>query len=282
MPSLVNLKTRISSVTSTQKVIKAMELVASSKIKKARIRATEIDFFQKIIIQSMNELPNYLQYNKLIKNNKNGKDLYIVITSDMGLCGPYNNNVTKFFLNEVKNSNDFETIVLGTKGVKKISYENINITKKIVNYNKEKEIDLAETILDFIKEKLKNNTLKSIKIIYTNFINPLQQEVQIIDLLDEEKLHGDSKNLKTIEIESDEKEVFNELFQQYILGTIYSSLLKSLASEHSYRRNSMDTANTNSLELIDKLHLELNRIRQSAITQEISEIIGGSESTKKE
>lgn len=282
MPSLVNLKTRISSVTSTQKVIKAMELVASSKIKKARIRATEIDFFQKIIIQSMNELPNYLQYNKLIKNNKNGKDLYIVITSDMGLCGPYNNNVTKFFLNEVKNSSNFETIVLGTKGVKKISYENINITKKIVNYNKEKEIDLAETILDFIKEKLKNNTLKSIKIIYTNFINPLQQEVQMIDLLDEKKLHGDSKNLKTIEIESDEKEVFNELFQQYILGTIYSSLLKSLASEHSYRRNSMDTANTNSLELIDKLHLELNRIRQSAITQEISEIIGGSESTKKE
>lgn len=284
MPSLVNLKTRLSSVSSTQKVIKAMELVASAKIKKARNKAKEIDFFQQMILDSMSELQGYLQFNDFLKKNQNGQDIYLIITSDMGLCGAYNANVLKFYMNEINNKEKtaYQTLVLGSKGVKKLDYENIDILKKIVNYGNQDELDVATDIAGEIKKKITKGEVRSIKIIYTNYLNPLLQEVEMIDLLDATLYKTETKKLKAIEIEPSSKEVFEELFSQYALGAIYGALLKSLASEHSYRRNSMDSANTNSLELIEKLNLELNRARQSAITQEISEIIGGSESSKKE
>lgn len=282
MASLNSLKARLSSVTSTQKVVKAMELVASSKIRKAREKAQNVKFFQETIENSMNALNNYVEYNNIIRKNIDGKVMYVVITSDMGLAGPYNINVIKRYLAEVKGTENFETIVIGGRGQRTIEYTGHPIEKSIVNYSNEDEFTIAQEITDTILPEWEKHELSAIKIIYTDFITPLQQEVKVLDLLDASLWQKETKQLEDIEIEPDPNQVFQVMFEQYILALVYTTLLKSLASEHSYRRNSMDTANTNSLELIDELNLELNRIRQSMITQEITEIIGGSESSKKE
>lgn len=282
MASLNSLKARLSSVTSTQKVVKAMELVASSKIRKAREKAQNVKFFQETIENSMNALNNYVEYNNIIRKNIDGKVMYVVITSDMGLAGPYNINVIKRYLAEVKGTENFETIVVGGRGQRTIEHAGHPIEKSIVNYSSEDELAIAQDITNTILPEWKNHELSAIKIIYTDFITPLQQEVKVLDLLDASLWQKETRQLEDIEIEPDPNQVFQVMFEQYILALVYTTLLKSLASEHSYRRNSMDTANTNSLELIDELNLELNRVRQSMITQEITEIIGGSESSKKE
>ncbi len=281
MSSLINLKTRLSSVSSTQKVIKAMELVASSKIKKAREKANSVDLFCKTIEESISDIVSYSQVDKILKRKQEGSDLYLIITSDMGLCGPYNTNVIKEFTKQTKEEENYQTIVLGNKGYKKLVYNNEEIMKSFINFSNQDEYELAKEITEIIIEKWGKNEVKNIKIIYTEFINPIKQEVAVLDVFDPEKFSG-KEYKREVTIEPSEEVVFPALFKQYVLGLVYSTLLKSLASEHSYRRNSMDTANKNSLELIDKLGLELNRIRQAMITQEISEIIGGSESSKKE
>lgn len=281
MSSLINIKTRLSSVSSTQKVIKAMELVASSKIKKAREKANAVSLFSETIEASLKDMSFYRQYNELLKSKKDGYTLYIAITSDMGLCGAYNTNVIKEYFKQVKDEDNYKTIILGNKGYKKLTYNKIDVMESFINYSNLDEYKLAKDITDIIMEKWENNEIKDIKIVYTEFVNPIKQEVAVIDLFGSEVFKENLTN-KDVTIEPGVEEVFPVLFRQYLLGIIYSSILKSLASEHSYRRNSMDTANKNSLELIDKLGLELNRVRQSMITQEISEIIGGSESSKKE
>ncbi len=281
MSSLINLKTRLSSVSSTQKVIKAMELVASSKIKKAREKANSVDLFCKTIEQSMSDIASYSQVDKMLKKKQDGYDLYLIITSDMGLCGPYNINVIKEFTKQIQTEDNYQTIVLGNKGYKKMFYNKQEIMKSFVNYSNLDEYELSKEITEIIIDKWKKNEVKNIKIIYTEFINPIQQEVEVLDIFNQEQFTT-KKFKREVTVEPSEEVVFPILFEQYILGLVYSTLLKSLASEHSYRRNSMDTANKNSLELIDKLGLELNRVRQAMITQEISEIIGGSESSKKE
>ncbi len=281
MSSLINLKTRLSSVSSTQKVIKAMELVASSKIKKAREKANSVDLFCKTIEQSISDISSYTQVDKMLRKKDDGYDLYLVITSDMGLCGAYNTNVMKEFNKQIKDVKNYQTIVLGNKGYKKMAYNQQEVMESFINFSNLDEFELAKEITEVIIDKWKKNEVKDIKIIYTKFINPIKQEVAVLDIFDSENF-SNKKSKREVTIEPSEEVVFPALFHQYVLGLVYSTLLKSLASEHSYRRNSMDTANKNSLELIDKLGLELNRVRQSMITQEISEIIGGSESSKKE
>ncbi len=283
MSSLNSLKTRLNSVKSTQKVIKAMELVASSKIKKAKEKAISVKQFQDTVEKSINDLVCYSQYENILKQKQGGYELYIVITSDLGLCGGYNINVIKEYEKNIANlsDNEYKTVVLGSKGYKKIVYNNYPVMEKIVNYENRDELELAKDISKIIMEKWNNNEVKEIKIVYTDYINPISQVAKTIDLF-KQKTFEKGQYTKEVDIEPSQEVVFPVLFEQYITSLLYSTILKSLASEHSYRRNSMDSANKNSLELIDDLSVEINRERQSIITQEISEIIGGSEASKKE
>lgn len=281
MSSLVSLKTRLSSVSSTQKVIKAMDLVASSKIKKAREKAQAVEAYSEVLEQSLKKMHSYDAYEKLLRKKENGYNLYIVISSDLGLCGAYNTNIIKEFEKAVENDDNYKIITLGSKGYNKLRYADYEIMDKFIDFGKEEEWSLAKKISNKIIDKWKKNEIKNIKIVYTEFINPLLQEPQVVDIFSQEALIKEGFK-KDIVVEPSIETVFPKIFEQYILGLIYACILKALASEHAYRRNSMDAANKNSLELMDKLSLEVNRIRQSMITQEITEIIGGSEASKKE
>lgn len=280
MATLIKTKTRMSSAKSTQKVIKAMELVASSKIKAARESAQGIEFYHSATIDAFNSLYSYSEIrDSLIQKDAKEKTLYIVFTSDMGLCGAYNSNVLKEFHNHSKDVQDYETIVVGTKGISKLKYEGVEIYKEYHEGDFKTDYELSTEISRNIHDLFMNKEINNVKIILTKFKNPIMQYVEVLDLFNLDNIIKQEGPAKVLSVETvdDEAVIFNQLIEMYISSQVYYALLNSKASEYAMRRSSMETANKNSLELIDKLNLEINRLRQSIITQEIAEIVGGSE-----
>ncbi len=284
MASLIESKRRVASVSTTQKVIKAMEMVASSKVKKARDKAKDGEFFFKSTLFALASVYNNDEMrNTIFPVDNDDCTLVIAITSDMGLCGAYNSNVNKEVVNTLNALDSYKTIIVGKKGINKLKYEGFSVDHAIADAGSRDEREVSDEIMSIITSYLSEKKINNIKIVYTDFVNPIVQVVKTIDMSDlSENLEQTESTSSVVEIEPSIEEVFDVLFEVFIGGTIYSSLLQSFASEHSFRRNSMEAANKNSLELIDKLNIEMNRIRQAMITQEITEIIGGSEVLNKE
>ncbi len=284
MASLIESKRRVASVSTTQKVIKAMEMVASSKVKKARDKAKNGEFFFKSTLFALASVYNNDEMrNTIFPVDNDDCTLVIAITSDMGLCGAYNSNVNKEVVNTLNALDSYKTIIVGKKGISKLKYEGFSVDHAIADAGSRDEREVSDEIMSIITSYLSEKKINNIKIVYTDFVNPIVQVVKTIDMSDlSENLEQTESTSGVVEIEPSIEEVFDVLFEVFIGGTIYSSLLQSFASEHSFRRNSMEAANKNSLELIDKLNIEMNRIRQAMITQEITEIIGGSEVLNKE
>ncbi len=283
MSNLIQTKERLNSTKSTQKVIKAMELVASSKIKKAKEKAlNNKDYFEQVtgIMQSIYSFEDMFSYMNLDECEDN--TLIIGITSDMGLCGAYNNNVIKKVTQLIAENDNPFVVMAGNKGVNKFNFEGISMHKAISEISRIEDFSLAKDLAEEIINLYSSKRVNKVLVVYTKFVNPIVQQVEVIDLFSLEQIEKDSLYNYDLEVDGDKKQIFNSLFIQYIYSVSYYAVLNSIASEYASRRNSMDAANNNSLELIEHLNLEMNRIRQAMITQEIAEIIGGAEALNKE
>lgn len=283
MSNLIQTKERLNSTKSTQKVIKAMELVASSKIKKAKEKAlNNKDYFEQVtgIMKSIYSFEDMFSYMNLDECEDN--TLIIGITSDMGLCGAYNNNVIKKVTQLIAENDNPLVVMAGNKGVNKFNFEGINMHKAISDISRIEDFSLAKDLAEEIINLYSSRRVNKVLVVYTKFVNPIVQQVKVIDLFSLEQIEKDSLYNHDLEVDGDKKQIFNSLFIQYIYSVSYYAVLNSIASEYASRRNSMDAANNNSLELIEHLNLEMNRIRQAMITQEIAEIIGGAEALNKE
>lgn len=283
MSNLIQTKERLNSTKSTQKVIKAMELVASSKIKKAKEKAlNNKDYFEQVtgIMQSIYSFEDMFSYMNLDECEDN--TLIIGITSDMGLCGAYNNNVIKKVTQLIAENDNPFVVMAGNKGVNKFNFEGISMHKAISDISRIEDFSLAKDLAEEIINLYSSKRVNKVLVVYTKFVNPIVQQVEVIDLFSLEQIENDSLYNHDLEVDGDKKQIFNSLFIQYIYSVSYYAVLNSIASEYASRRNSMDAANNNSLELIEHLNLEMNRIRQAMITQEIAEIIGGAEALNKE
>lgn len=283
MSNLIQTKERLNSTKSTQKVIKAMELVASSKIKKAKEKAlNNKDYFEQVtgIMQSIYSFEDMFSYMNLYECEDN--TLIIGITSDMGLCGAYNNNVIKKVTQLIAENDNPFVVMAGNKGVNKFNFEGISMHKAISDISHIEDFSLAKDLAEEIINLYSSKRVNKVLVVYTKFFNPIVQQVEVIDLFSLEQIEKDSLYNYDLEVDGDKKQIFDSLFIQYIYSVSYYAVLNSIASEYASRRNSMDAANNNSLELIEHLNLEMNRIRQAMITQEIAEIIGGAEALNKE
>lgn len=283
MSNLIQTKERLNSTKSTQKVIKAMELVASSKIKKAKEKAlNNKDYFEQVtgIMQSIYSFEDMFSYMNLDECEDNS--LIIGITSDMGLCGAYNNNVIKKVTQLIAENDNPFVVMAGNKGVNKFNFEGISMHKAISDISRIEDFSLAKDLAEEIINLYSRKRVNKVLVVYTKFVNPIVQQVEVIDLFSLEQIEKDSLYNHDLEVDGDKKQIFDSLFIQYIYSVSYYAVLNSIASEYASRRNSMDAANNNSLELIEHLNLEMNRIRQAMITQEIAEIIGGAEALNKE
>lgn len=278
---LIAIKRRIKSVTNTRKITKAMGLVATSKLRKVRDRLTINEQYYSRYSSVIKELfENYEEHSIYAYGNGSPKKLYIVLTSDTGLCGGFNLSVLNKALDYVSADRDNSLIIIiGQKGrnyFNKLKYKTVAEYVEVPDLPNIKE---AREISSNVLEMFINGEVGEINVVYTKFLSGVKQEVQVSKLLPVDIKGRVSFNDKII-FEPDLGEIVENAMKLYINEMILYSMLSSKASEHSARMNAMDGATKNANDLLQKLNLKYNRIRQSAITQEISEIVGGAEAQR--
>lgn len=286
MAGLKDLKTRLSSVKANKQITQAMQLVSTAKMKKSVEKQQAVQEYFDAILDSTHRIIAKLgnEKNLFLDNNRKGKKAFVVLSSDMGLCGGYNSNVIKYATKKIEETKeDVTLIVFGKKGVEKLTYSGFDITLKYVNVLDLKDSGLSQRVAMKLIEMYVEEEISQVEIIYTHFINALESEVRDIKLL---PLSIDQKEVEkyntstTMLVEPDANSVLNSLVEQYLVGILYSTFINAIASEQTSRRNSMENATKNADELTAELEKVINRERQAKITQEISEIVSGSESLK--
>lgn len=279
--SLLQTKNRIRSVSSTKKITKAMELVATSKLK----RAKDINFKITPYKQEVFEIISYCAANvtendyRYFNENKVEKELNIVITSSLGLCGGYNIAVEKYVLSNVSKNDDL--LVIGAKGIKYFKDRGYNLIEQLselppLNLKESLSLRLSNIVLKEFDEK----HYSKINIIYTKFINSLTYEPSKVQLLPLNSIVEVPSISKELVLEPSAIEVLDNLIPFYLTTSIKALLFESMLSEQASRRTAMENATDNASELQDKLLLEFNKSRQASITQEITEISGAANAIK--
>ena len=290
MASLDDLKKRIASVKSTQKITKAMKMVAAAKLRKAQESAEKgrpySEKMNNIILNLSNGISDKENTSKLLSGTGNDKvHLCVVMTSDRGLCGGFNSNIIKkaksYFSKILDEGKELKIITVGSKGNDQLKrvygdkiIENISFKEsKNANY-----FD-ADKVGKMVIEKFEAGEFDVCTIFYNQFknvITQIPQEQQIIPLKTSEAEENSSED--NYEFEPDEDEILSNLLPKNISTQIFKAMLENSASEQGSRMSAMDNATRNAGEMVDKLTIQYNRSRQAAITKELIEIISGAES----
>ena len=267
---LIEIKRRIKSVESTRKITKAMGLVATSKLRKARKELVANEQYNNLCTEVINEVAASMpeDFDSIYYKSFEGDKLYIVLTSDTGLCSGYNNNIIMYLNNLVKKSGGAKVVIAGSKGISYASRYGISTYAEYVDLPDipaTKDVNKIYNDAIYLYEK---GEVSEVNIVYTEFISPVKQEVKSIKILPiENESCEDGKYI----IEPDKEAVFKNAIDMY---------LNAKASEHSARMTAMDGATENANDILQSLNIKFNRIRQGIITQEISEIVGGAEAQK--
>ena len=293
MPSLDDLKKRITSVKSTQKITKAMKMVATAKLRKAQENAEKgrpySERMNNIILNLSSGISDRENSSKLlIGTGKDDIHLCVVLTADRGLCGGFNTNIIKkaksFFEKINKEGKKLKIITVGMKGYDQLkrNYKESIIEK--ISFKDSKNVNYfdADKVGKMVLEMFEKGEFDVCSIFYNRFKNvmtQIPQKQQIIPLEAEESTEEkDTKDEINYEFEPDEDEILNNLLPKNISTQIFKAMLENSASEQGSRMTAMDNATRNAGELVDKLSIEYNRSRQAAITKELIEIISGAES----
>ncbi len=291
MPSLDDLKKRIKSVKSTQKITKAMKMVAAAKLRKAQENAEKgrpySQKMQNIILNLTKSISDPSNAPKLLIGT--GKDktyLCVVLTADRGLCGGFNSNICKLaktnFKKILKEGKTLKIITVGSKGLDQIKreYEKFIIQKFSFKDKKQISFNEAEMIGNEIIGLFNKNEFDKCILFYNNFKNVITQIPQSQQIIPVEKKVSESKekNNFSYEFEPDEDEILEDLLPKNISTQIFKAFLENAASEQGSRMTAMDNATRNAGDLVDKLTINYNRSRQASITKELIEIISGAES----
>ena len=290
MASLDDLKKRIASVKSTQKITKAMKMVAAAKLRRAQESAEKGRPYSKkmnnIILNLSSGISDKENAPKLLSGSGNDKvHLCVVMTSDRGLCGGFNSNIIKkaksYFAKLVDEGKDLKIITVGSKGNEQLkrAYGDKIIANISFKESKHANYFDAEKVGKMVIEKFEAEEFDVCTIFYNQFKNVITQipQAQQIIPLNVENSEED-KSEDSYEFEPDEDEILSNLLPKNISTQIFKAMLENSASEQGSRMSAMDNATRNAGEMVDKLTIEYNRSRQAAITKELIEIISGAES----
>ena len=289
MPSLDDLKKRIKSVKSTQKITKAMKMVAAAKLRKAQENAEKgrpySKKMQNIILNLTRSISDPKNAPKLLSGTGNDKTyLCVVLTADRGLCGGFNTNICKLaktsfkkILTEQKN---LKIITVGSKGFDQIKREYGKYVVKKYSFKEKKQITFkeADTVGNEIIRLFNQNEFDKCILFFNNFKNVITQIPKAQQIIPAETEKDTEEKDKNYEFEPDEDEILSNLLPKNISTQIFKAMLENSASEQGSRMSAMDNATRNAGEMVDKLTIEYNRSRQAAITKELIEIISGAES----
>lgn len=283
MPSLKDVKTRKDVVSTIRKITKAMELVATSKIKIAKKHFDNVSKYSSRIEDVFNNMNVKIKnWSDIIKINSDAPRVFIVITSDLGMCGAYNSNIIKLAKSSIT-KNDY-LFIIGSKGVKSLKrfFSSDKIISFFENIGDEPNYEVANKIVEKIYPLLLNSQIRSIHILNTKFINSITYEAQDKKIFPfsrkkNEELSMNNQVSKNAEFEPNPEVVIKNALPLYIAAIIYSTMASSKISEMSSRRMAMENSSDNALDIINDLEKQYNKIRQSKITQEITEIVAGAQ-----
>ncbi len=291
MPSLDDLKKRIKSVKSTQKITKAMKMVAAAKLRKAQENAEKgrpySQKMQNIILNLTNSINDPENAPKLLVGTGNDKTyLCLVLTADRGLCGGFNSNICKLaksnFKKIINEGKELKIITVGSKGLDQIKRDYGKYIIKKFSFKDKKQItfDEAKIIGNEIIDLFNKNEFDKCILFYNNFKNVITQIPQAQQIIPAEKnlAKNSEENYTMYEFEPDEDEILEDLLPKNITTQVFKAFLENAASEQGSRMTAMDNATRNAGELVDKLTINYNRSRQASITKELIEIISGAES----
>ena len=274
------IKTRIKSVESTKQITKAMELVSSSKFRKAKERAESARPYFNTLYNTVQDIAKNTSNSKnvFLKERKVNNVCYIVVAGDRGLAGGYNSNILKAVIAHNKLATG-KIIPVGKKAKESLSKRGYEVIDYIESVEKCVYED-ANRVAQAAMEAYKNGEVDEVNLVYTEFISALSQEPKIVKLLpvtiDNTNTEKEVKKGKAaVQYLPSADAVLGYVLPKYVSGSVYGAIAESFASEQAARRTAMESATDNANEMISKLELVYNRARQAAVTQEISEIVGG-------
>ena len=284
--SLLDLRRRLKSINSTQKITRAMEMVAASKMKKAqdaalagRPYAHELEkLIENIIRRSGN-----IEHPFFAKKDEPKKVLFIFFTADRGLCGAFNSNVARYLLKREMAAGQTRALVaVGRRGMQFAKHSGENVVAEFEGLSDAPEFIASAPITRLALDGFLSGEFDEVRLIYNHFVNTMSQELTEKVLLPLTAPTPDTaaeEEFSEIEylFEPNPRTVFDRILPRYLETIVFQSLLESNASEQSARMVAMKSASENAGELLDTLTLELNKARQSSITTEILEIVGGAE-----
>jgi F-type H+-transporting ATPase subunit gamma len=288
MQSLDLIKRRIKTVQTTAKITNAMKLVATAKIKKQMAEFKVVSEFCKVFYDIIEEVTKGLMIEEIFTKPTTNKTLYVLVSSSLGLCGAFNQNVCKMLLEKLQPSD--QIVIVGKKG---FGY----LRSKGFEKNVTDVIEISDTDTDYleampISEKIVHSFITGevarVELIYTKFVNSILFEPAAIQILPlSQTLFMDNKqgvkkiyttltaDKKEIQFEPDRIQIIKNVIPVFVLTMVYAAIAESRVCENGARRNAMETASDNAKELIEDLTLQFNRARQEGITQEINEIVAG-------
>jgi len=292
MASLKFLRNRIVSVKSTQKITKAMKMVAAAKLRKAQQNAENArpysDKLNSIILNLKNSVTDMDSAPKLlVGNQKNETHLCVVLSSDRGLCGGFNTNICRkakvFFEKVLEEGKNLKIIVVGSKANDQLKRKYNQYIIDRVSLKDEKVVSFAKAqeITDKILNLFTRNEFDVCTLFYNKFksvIAQIPQSQQLVPVSIEEKPNQQNTANSQYDYEPDENEILENLLPKNITTQIFAAFLENQASEQGSRMTAMDNATRNAGDLISKLTINYNRTRQAVITKELIEIISGAES----
>jgi len=285
MASLKDLRRRIRATKSMQQIFKAMEMVAAAKLRRAHQRATASGPYSKKISAMLANLSGAAAEleHPLFKAREVKKTALVLITADRGFAGTYNTAVLRMAEHRLKSepAGSVTTVVVGRKGRDYLRRRGYPVLAVYTDLPGEASIELARQITGDLTELFLKGEVDRVEIMYTHYVNAIVRKVTTETFLPIGADTGaDGASDAGAIFEPNAETIFAELLPRYATAKLYAALADSLASEHSARMVAMGSARKNAGELVDSLTLTRNRLRQAAITREISELVGGAEALK--
>lgn len=279
MASMRDIKRRRDSIQSTGQITKAMKLVSTVKLQKAKGKAESTKPYFDLMYETVSSMlaKSGNIHHKYLQSGASSKKAVIVITGNRGLAGGYNTNITKLITDGDISREDVVAYTIGSKGRDILARKNYRIAKDYSDIVEEPMYSDAKGICEDVLEAFTQGEVGEIYLAYTAFKNTVVHEPQLIKLLPVEADNLKSGDVDTtpMNYEPDEDEALNLIIPKYMCSLIYGALVESVASENGARMQAMDNATSNAQEMITDLSLKYNRARQAAITQELTEIVAG-------
>lgn len=291
MPNLLDIRRRIKSVKNTQQITKAMKMVSAAKLKRAQDRVVTARPFANKMMEVLGELAKRTDedfHHPLLDLRGDQRYLLVLITADKGLCGAFNTNLTKAAQAFIRDNPDknVELVAIGRKGRDFFRYRKAVIAAEYLGLTGKGRVEFSEALevaRSIIKLYTEDKGIDKVFLIYNEFKSVLSQRVVMEQLLPVSRAKAEEPDAKSQPpltlvdyiYEQPPEEMFSRLLPRLVETQIFRALLESVASEHGARMTAMDSASKNASELIDSLTLNMNRVRQAAITNEIIEVVSG-------